>query len=117
MIYKNKIGLLVFAWIMMFGHVTVLGQGIYGKKTTPAVTTTTTAPNTYGGTGGMLRANGTDNSEGEDGDGGNLNKIEALEESAPLDDGLYLLVVMGLGYGMFIWKREQKKNVKRKRTI
>jgi hypothetical protein len=107
-IFRNKVALLFFALIMVFDTGTVLGQGLYSKKTTTptttTTTTTTTVPNTYGGTGGMLRATGTENG-GENGDGGNPDKIEALEESTPLSDGLYLLIVISLGYGLFLWRR------------
>jgi hypothetical protein len=98
-IVRNKVTLLLFAMIMTFGTGTVLGQGIYSnKKATPPTTATTPTP--YGANGGMLRAEGNG---GED--GGNPDKIEG----APLSDGLCLMFLAGLGYGLFVWRREKKR--------
>jgi hypothetical protein len=98
--YRNKVTLLLFALTMTFSPIMALGQGIYSKKTTPPTTTATT-PTPYGANGPMLRA------EGNGGDDGNPDKIE--DEAMPLSDGLYLLLLAGLGYGLFIWRKGQKR--------
>jgi hypothetical protein len=98
-IVRNKVTLLLFALTMTFGTGTVLGQGIYSKKTTPPTTTATT-PTPYGANGGMLRAEGN----GGD-DGGNPDKIEG----APLSDGLCLMFLAGLGYGLFVWRKGERR--------
>jgi hypothetical protein len=92
-IFKNKVTLLFFALIMVFGMGTALGQGLYSKKTEVKTETKDNAIDP------MLRASGN---EGGDGD---PDKIEG----APLSDGFPFLLLAGLGYGFFIWKREQKQ--------
>ncbi|MDR0865310.1 MAG: hypothetical protein LBO74_10340 [Candidatus Symbiothrix sp.] len=92
-IFRNRIALLLIAW-MTFSPIIALGQGLYSKKTEVKTETKDKA------IGPMLRAEGNG---GED--GGNPDKIEP----APLGGGLYLLLLACLGYGLFIWRKEQKR--------
>jgi hypothetical protein len=102
-IFRNRIAQLLFTLIITFSPIMAFGQGLYNKKTEPT-------PIVEEKTGVFLRAESTENKETDDGkEGDRGNPLKIMEEDMPLSDGLYLLLLAALGYGLFIRKKEQKQ--------
>jgi hypothetical protein len=97
-IFRNRIAQLLFTLIMTFSPIMILGQGLYNKKSEPT-------PIVEEKTGVFLRAGSTQNEE----DKGTPNKIEGANEKMPFVDSLIFFTLAAWSYGLFIWKREQKR--------
>jgi hypothetical protein len=100
-LFRNKIALLFFALIMIFSPIIALGQGLYNKKSEQKQVVEEK-------TDVFLRVGSTQNEK----DKGNANKIEETNEKMPLTDSLIFFTLAALGYGLFIWRREQKQKQK-----
>jgi hypothetical protein len=104
---RNKIALLFLAVILVSGQIMAFGAGertgTYAKQSTQSTPITAT-PNQLN-ENGVLRAGGTEN----EGDGGDPQKIE--DSPVPLLDGLCIFAFAGVGYSLFVWRKEQRRRV------